>query len=79
MRQSMVHAFSEHTMKMDELFQRAIAEACKPEAVQEIVTDAAQRYLEQAIDEEVKSFIMYGNGRKLVKAEVEKRLNAELG
>ncbi len=78
MRQSMVHAFSEHVLTMDKLFHNAIAEACKPEAVQEIVTDAAKRYLQQALDEEVKNFLTYGEGRKLVRDEVIKRLNNDL-
>jgi len=79
MRQSMIHAFSEHVLKMDGLFQQAITKACKPEVVQEIVDDAARRYLRQALDEEVKNFLTYGDGRKLVRAEVEKRLKADLG
>ena len=79
MRQSMVHAFSEHVLKMDGLFRHAITEACKPEIVEEIVMDAARRYLREALDEEVKSFLTYGEGRKLVRAEVEKRLKADLG
>lgn len=79
MRQSMIHAFSEHVLKMDGLFQHAITAACKPEVVQEIVDDAAQRYLRQALDEEVKNYLTYGEGRKLVRAEVEKRLKADLG
>lgn len=78
MRQSMVHAFSERVLKMDGLFQHAITEACKPEVVQEIVTDAARRYLRQALDEEVKNYLTHGEGRKLVRAEVEKRLKADL-
>jgi len=77
MRQSMVHAFSEHCLKMDGLFQHAIAEACKPDAIQAVVTEAAQRYLKQALDEEVKNFLTYGEGRKLVRAEVEKRLTVD--
>lgn len=78
MRQSMVHAFSDHVLKMDGLFQHAITEACKPEVVQEIVDEAARRYLRQALDEEVKNFLTYGEGRKIVRAEVEKRLKADL-
>ena len=79
MRHSMIHAFSEHILKTDGLFQHAITEACKPEVVQEIVDDAARRYLHQALDEEVKSYLMYGEGRKIVRAEVEKRLKADFG
>lgn len=79
MRQCMVHAFSEQLIKMDGAFQEAIAKACRPEAVQQIIDEAAVRYLNEALDEEVKSFLLYGEGRKLVRAEVEKRLKAELG
>jgi hypothetical protein len=77
MRQSMVHAFSEHVLKMDGLFQHAIAEACKPEVVQEIVNEAAHRWLKEALDNEVKSYLMFGEGRDFVRAEVEKRLRGE--
>lgn len=77
MRQSMIHAFSEHILQMDGLFQHAITEACKPEIVQELVMDAARRHLRTALDEEVKNFLAYGEGRKLVRAEVEKRLKAD--
>ncbi len=77
MRQSMIHAFSEHVLKMDGLFQHAITEACKPEIVQKIVDDAARHYLKQALEEEVKNFLACGEGRKIVRAEIKKRLNSD--
>jgi hypothetical protein len=77
MRQSMVHAFSEHTIKMDSLFKDAIERACHPDAVRRIVYEAANQYLRQALDDEVKNFLTYGDGRKLVRSEVEKRLKED--
>jgi len=74
MRHSMIHAFSEHMVKMDEQFKHAITEACRPEIVQEIVNDAARRYLKQALDEEVKSFLLHGDGRALISKSVKERL-----
>ena len=79
MRQSMVHAFSKHTIQMDDMFRHAIEQALKPEVVQVIMMEAASKYLAQVIDEEIQHFLKYGQGRQLVRAEVEKRLSADFG
>ena len=77
MRQCMVHAFNEHLICLDQQFKEAINNACTKEAIESILNDAAKRYLAQAIDEEVKGVLLYGEGRALIKAAVEKRIKQE--
>lgn len=41
MKHAMLHAFSEHLLNTDAAFKAAIEDACKPEKVQAILTEAA--------------------------------------
>jgi hypothetical protein len=78
MRHSMVMAFSDYQLKMDEMFKTAVEEACEPTRIQMVLNEAAKRYLNEAIDKEVKAFFDYGStGRKMVKELVEKKLREE--
>ncbi len=77
MRHAMVHAFSEHLVGMDEAFEEAINKACQPEIVQALLDEAAKTYFRQALDEEVKAYLLYGEGRKLVKKQVQNRMDAD--
>lgn len=74
MRHTMVHAFTEQILGMDQMFQTAIAEACQPENVQRILTEAAQRVLRETVAKEVEAYFGYGEGRKQVQSVVSRAL-----
>ena len=74
----MVRMMADHTAKMDLQIKQAIEQACSPENVQQILDEAARRYLAQAINDEVRSFLLCGDGRVLLRKQVEKRLKKEL-
>ena len=78
LRHTMVRMMTDHTAKMDFQIKQAIEQACSPDNVQRILDEAARRYLAQAIDDEVKSFLLCGKGRALLRKQIEKRLKQEL-
>jgi len=75
MKHAMLHAFSEHLLNTDAAFKAAIEDACKPEKVQAILTEAANKYLKEAIEGETKSYFLYGDGRKAIAEKVKERLD----
>jgi hypothetical protein len=78
MRQCMVHAFSESLVNMDAAFKESIAKVCTPENVQAVLDEATARHLKMAMEEEVRSFFAYGEGRKIVADQVRQKLLNEL-
>ena len=77
MRAAMVHAFSQQCLEIDQQFQVAIEVACQPDNVQRILSEAAARYIKEAVDSEIKSYFLYGDGRKAIAAEVARMLEAK--
>lgn len=78
MRQSMLHAFSQQQLHMDEMFNKAIEEACDPVRIQRLISKQAEECLHNCIQSEIKDFFSYGEGRKIVKAQVLKMLSKEI-
>lgn len=74
MRQAMHHAFSEQLLNLDEQFKTAIEDATHPDKIQQMLTDAANKFIKQAVEEETKSYFLYGKGRKEIAKKVEERL-----
>lgn len=74
MRYTMQQAFSQHLLDMDKMFQHAIEQACRPERVQAVLEDAAQRFLQEAVQQEIKNHFLYGPGREEVKQLVARAL-----
>ncbi len=77
MKQTMFHAFHEQTLKLDEQFKLAIEDACKPEKIQSILTQAANKYIKEAVEDEVKSYFLFGDGRKHIAEQVKAKLEKE--
>jgi len=77
MRQCLLHAFSEELVKLDQQFRVAVEDACQPEKVQAVLTEAANKYMKQALEEETKSYFMYGDGQKSIAAKVKEKLDAQ--
>lgn len=78
MRQSIVHAFRNQLLGIDEQFKLALDEACQPEKIQKLLTDSANSAIKEAIEEEVRHFFEKGNGRKLVAEKVREKLELNL-
>lgn len=74
MRYSMQQAFSQHLLDMDKMFQHAIEQACRPENVQAVLEDAAQRFFQEAVQQEVQGFFRHGPGREEVRQMVARAL-----
>lgn len=77
MRESMVHAFSAQMLDLDKNFRIAMDDACQPQKVQAILTEAANSYIRQALEEETKSYFLHGDGRKVIAAKVKEKLDAQ--
>lgn len=78
MRLSMTHAFHEMQFKMDEMVQKAIADALQPERIQEMMTRTARVEIDKAILAETEAFFRYGGGRKVIAELVAKKLSENL-
>lgn len=77
MKQSMIHAFSQQMLNLDELFKVALDDACNPEKVQRILTEAANRYIKEALEIETQRYFMFGEGRKSISEKVKEKLDKE--
>lgn len=71
---TVVRALTEHAAQMDADIQAAVEEYCTPQNLQSIVRTAAHDALRAAIEEEVKAFFTYGDGRKAVAAAVKESI-----
>lgn len=78
MKQSMLHAFSQQMLGLDEMFKEALDDACQPEKVQNILTEAANKFIKEALETETKNYFTYGEGRKFIANKVKEKLNEEL-
>ena len=67
MKHAVLHAFSDHLLTMDEDIKAAVDKIVTPEYIQRIVENAAAEYMKVAIEEEIRNFYLYGDGRKAVK------------
>lgn len=74
MKHAILHAFTEHTLKVDADVKRAVEAFCTPENIGAIVERAVNDTLREAINEEIEHFYRYGAGREAIKEAVLKRL-----
>lgn len=74
MKHSILHAFSEHQMKLDKDVKRAVERFCAPGNVTAIVNAEVERSLKSAIETEIHDFFAYGAGRHFIAAQVRKKL-----
>lgn len=71
-----LHAFSDYTLKFDETLKRAVEAYCTSATVDKVMTEAVEREMRTAIEQEIKDFFKYGEGREAVSAAVKARLTA---
>ena len=77
MKYSILTAMSEHLLQMDQDIQSAVDAACTPEKITAIVFDTASREIKAAIENEIRSFYAYGEGRKAIADAVRKQLGEQ--
>lgn len=78
MKHTMLHAFNQQTLRLDMMFKEALDDTCQPEKVQNILTEAANRFIKEALETETKNYFTYGEGRKFIANKVKEKLNEEL-
>ena len=54
MKHTILHAFTEHSLKVDEDVKRAVDHFCRPENIQAIVKGAVDSVLKEAINSEIR-------------------------
>lgn len=74
MKHSIYAAFSEHAASMDLDIKASVEAFCTPGNPKGIIKDQVDRVLKAAIEDEIKSFYAYGDGRKIIREAVQKRL-----
>ena len=76
MEASILHAFSEYEVQLDDDIRRAVAEYCQPENIKRVIADHVKRSLDATIKEEVDRFYRYGKGREVVRRALEETIAA---
>ena len=71
---SLKHAFSAHQKAIAPLIDEAIERAIQPEAITGIIDHQARKYVNDAIEKEIRNFFLYGNGHKAIKTAVQQML-----
>ena len=74
MRLSILQAFNDYAAKRDADVRQAVAEFCESGNIEKIIAEAVQVHVARAIDEEVRNYFNYGEGRKTIAALVTQRM-----
>jgi hypothetical protein len=77
MRHTMAFALSKYATELDEILQAALVVYCTPENLERVIQSEATKVLDQVIKEEVENWFMYGEGRKVIKEAIEKKLRGQ--
>jgi len=75
---AMDRALTEYECVKDEQIKEAIAKACEPARIQEILDHALRIEVDRAVNESVKQFFGYGDGRKYIVDRVTQKLKESL-
>lgn len=67
MRQSLVTAFQEHQLQMDQMFKSAVEEALRPDQIQSFFDSEARRTIRETMKREIEGYFRSGDGRNLVR------------
>jgi len=78
MRDTLLHAICDRQLKFDEYIAGAIDSYCDPDNLAKIMRQHVQCELNTAIRESIEGFFRYGEGRKVVREAVIKRLQEEV-
>ena len=78
MKQSIYHALTDYTLKLDSDIKQAVDKCCTSENIQNVIATTVESSINYAISEEIETFFKHGKGRKLVKKAVIDKLNEQL-
>lgn len=77
MEKQIVAVLHEETAKLDTLVLEEIKRACSLENLTQVIHDAADRTIKEAIKSEIEAYYRFGNGRAAIAAAVAKKLAEE--
>lgn len=74
MRKAVLIAVQDYHAALDKDLRAAVEEACSDGTVSRVIREAVQRTLSTVVEEEIKHFFSYGEGRKAIAAIVAQRM-----
>lgn len=74
MKHTMCVALSQYTGQLDATLKQAVERFCTPENLERIIQTETDRILDEVLREEVKRWFVYGDGRAVIRLQVEQRL-----
>lgn len=74
MKHAILHAFTEHTLKVDADVKRAVEHFCRPENIRSVASAAVDSVLKEVINAEIEKFYRYGAGREAIAQAVKESL-----
>ncbi len=78
MRQSILMGFTQQMVELDSMVKIAVEKACSQENIQYILDEASNKYIKEALDEELKNYFIRGRGRKILAEKVAEKLKDTL-
>lgn len=75
MKGSILKAFSELELQLDEDIRAAVEAYCTPENVAAIINREVQTAIDAAVKQEVDNFYRYGEGRQIIRKVIQERLD----
>lgn len=75
MKHTILHAFTQHQMQLDQSVRAAVEKFCEPNHINCIVANAVDRTMRDVIAKEVESFFRYGAGGDVIKEQVIAKLS----
>lgn len=77
MRHSMAIALTEYTQRLDETLHQAVEAYCTPENLTRVINEQVEKTMGDVIKDEVRVWFTHGDGRKVIIAEVQRRLSED--
>lgn len=77
MKQAIRTAFASTQLEMDKMFQSALEAACDPAVLQKKMDETVKQEIDQAVAKAVAEYFRYGEGSKIIAAEVTRRLQRD--
>ena len=74
MRLSILHAFSNQMLQMDDNLKIAVDNFCTPENIQRIMNGEVERVMREVIQEELVKFYRHGEGRQIIAEKIKKNI-----
>lgn len=74
LRQTVLHMFNDMQLNEDEMIKTAVEQACNPLVIQQKINEITKQEIDAAIQEETAKFFRHGDGRRIIRDIVNKRL-----